>query len=116
MKYRLTRSLRSLVWFFIVLVSVGHFHATGQSMRAEKPEDPSVQTSSGPLKGNLVIQGGGDILPEIWERFVSLAGGPDAHFVFIPTAEDPVDPQNPSQDEFPTMKFKHVTVLHTRCR
>jgi cyanophycinase len=38
----------------------------------------SAQTSIGPPKGALVIQGGGDILPEIWERFVSLAGGPDA--------------------------------------
>jgi cyanophycinase len=74
------------------------------------------QTSIGPSQGALVIQGGGDILPEIWERFVSLAGGPDANFVFIPTADDPVDPELPAQDEFPTRKFKHVKVVHTRCR
>jgi len=72
--------------------------------------------TSGPAKGSLIIQGGGDILPEIWERFISLAGGLDANFVFIPTADDPVDPRQPAQDEFPTKRFKHVTILHTRCR
>ena len=80
------------------------------------PHNLSTQTSAGPAKGALVIQGGGDILPEIWERFICLAGGPEANFVFIPTADDPIDPEYPSQDEFPTKRFKHVTVLHTRCR
>jgi cyanophycinase len=74
------------------------------------------QTTVGPPKGAIIVQGGGDILPEIWERFVTLAGGPDANFVFIPTADEPIDPEQPAQDEFPTKKFKHVTVLHTRCR
>ena len=76
----------------------------------------SAQASAGPLKGSLVIQGGGDIGPETWEKFISLAGGPEADFVFIPTADEPVDPQNPARDEFPFDKVKHVTVLHTRCR
>lgn len=76
----------------------------------------SAQTSAGPSRGSLVIQGGGDILPEIWERFITLAGGPDANFVFIPSADEPVDPQQPDQGEFPTKRFKHITVLHTRCR
>lgn len=80
------------------------------------PRNLQPQTSAGPEKGALVIQGGGEILPEIWDRFISLAGGPEANFVFIPTADDPIDPKEPSQGEFPTKRFKHVTVLHTRCR
>lgn len=80
------------------------------------PEDSENRTAAGPAKGALVIQGGGEILPEIWGRFISLAGGPEANFVFIPTADDPIDPKEPAQDEFPTKRFKHVTVLHTRCR
>jgi cyanophycinase len=84
----------------------------------ERSEDENrlMQASAGPAKGSLVIQGGGDILPDVWERFVALAGGPDANFVFIPSADEPVDPDQPAQDEFPTKRFKHVTVLHTRCR
>lgn len=72
----------------------------------------SGQSSVGPARGSLIIQGGGDILPEIWERFIALSGGPDANFVFIPSADEPVDPLQPAQDEFPTKRFKHVTVLH----
>jgi cyanophycinase len=75
--------------------------------------------TSGPKKGALIIQGGGDISlqrPEMWQQFIRLAGGPDANFVFIPTADEQVDPQNLSLDGFPIGKLKHVTVLHTRCR
>src|ERR1041384_8768841 len=43
------------------------------------------QTSSGPKKGALVIAGG-EFGPGVIERFVALAGGPDANFVYIPTA------------------------------
>lgn len=97
------KKLRSLVFFCLITCFLPALPA-------------SAQIPVGPPKGALVIQGGGEILPEIWERFVTLAGGPDANFVFIPTADEPIDPQQPAQDEFPTKKFKHVTVLHTRCR
>src|SRR5689334_5519306 len=116
MKHRPGKILRSLVWLLAILGLVGQSLTTGQPAIFDRAAEASRQTSIGPSKGALVIQGGGDIRPEIWERFVNLAGGPDSHFVFIPTADDPIDPQNPSQDEFPTKKFKHVTVLHTRCR
>src|SRR3954468_22757757 len=42
------------------------------------------QTSGGPRKGSLVVVGGDFKVGT--ERFVSLAGGPDANFVYIPTA------------------------------
>ena len=48
------------------------------------------QTSSppkvGPERGSLVIVGGAMRSAEIYERFIDLAGGPDAHIVLVPTA------------------------------
>ena len=80
--------------------------------------DLCAQTSNVP-KGTVIVQGGGDISlqrPEMWEKFISLAGGPDANFIFIPTADEPVDMQDLSLDGLPFGKLKHVQVLHTRCR
>lgn len=46
-----------------------------------------------PISGHLVIAGGGQLGPEIVGRFLTLAGGPDAPIVVIPTAgEDSVYP------------------------
>jgi cyanophycinase len=42
--------------------------------------------AAGPEKGWLIIHGGGAVSKEVQERFVALAGGPDANFVLIPTA------------------------------
>ena len=46
------------------------------------PPPPEV----GPERGSLVIVGGAMRSPEIYERFIDLAGGPDAHIVLVPTA------------------------------
>lgn len=76
----------------------------------------AAQTRVGPAKGHLVIAGGGDLGPEIVNRFIDLAGGPEAKIVIIPTADD--------RDTFPAdyaetsilakAGAKHVTMLHTR--
>jgi cyanophycinase len=39
-----------------------------------------------PVKGWLIMVGGGDVPDEVKNRFVALAGGPNANFVLIPTA------------------------------
>jgi cyanophycinase len=52
----------------------------------------------------------------VWETFIRLAGGPQANFVFVPTADGAVDLENLSLEQFPFDRLKHVTVLHTRCR
>lgn len=67
----------------------------------------------GPEKGWLVIDGGEEpVLPAIAQRFISLAGGPEANIVLIPTAM-----YNPKQEEIETYKkwlgAKHITVLNT---
>ncbi len=76
--------------------------------------------SVGPNAGSLVIVGGGKVGPEIVQRFVGLAGGPDAEFVLIPTASESniVDTQRAGESFARSfgLKPKHVTVLHTRDR
>src|SRR5687767_11294868 len=55
----------------------------------------------GPAKGSLIVHGGGKLQKELVERFITLAGGPEALIVVIPTAG--------TQDDFPAdwggMKF-----------
>jgi cyanophycinase len=46
----------------------------------------AVAAEVGPTSGSLVVAGGGINDPAIYERFVSLAGGPEAPIVVIPTA------------------------------
>ena len=45
-----------------------------------------VAADIGPTNGSLVVAGGGVKDPAIYERFVALAGGPEAPIVVIPTA------------------------------
>lgn len=72
----------------------------------------------GPAKGSLVIVGGGEITQEIKQRFVALAGGADANFVFIPTAagDGQIDQKRILEDFSRSFGVSHVTVLHTRDR
>ncbi len=77
------------------------------------------QTASptiGPEKGALVIVGGGTVTPDIWERFIRLAGGPTARIVVIPTAGEDSSVAKPPR-EFERLRdlgVANVTVLHTR--
>jgi cyanophycinase len=72
----------------------------------------------GPANGWLVIEGGGVLTNEVKERFVALAGGPDANFVMIPTAlrDTQIDPDKSRLSFSNGFRVKHVTVLHTRDR
>jgi cyanophycinase len=90
------------------------------------------QTSAGPAKGTLVLVGG-DYKVGL-DRFVALAGGPDANFVYIPTAASSIrlpsgfiyDPPNSDTPAANTREFEEelrklfgvtrITVLHTRSR
>ena len=91
------------------------------------------QKPAGQQRGTLVLTGG-DLGKGVIERFVELAGGPDANFVYIPTAAsslrlpsgfiyDPPDSDVPAnntqafEEELAKMfGVKNVTVLHTRNR
>jgi len=66
------RSAQALELIFCLIVFIGFvWTATAQS--------------TGPEKGWLIIDGGGEP-DEVKTRFVKLAGGPNANFVLIPTA------------------------------
>lgn len=74
----------------------------------------SMAQKVGPKKGSLVIVGGGNIPTEISGKFIELAGGKDANFVYIPTASEDENLNNNSGK--PLFGLKNVTVLHTRDR
>jgi len=74
---------------------------------------------SGQVTGYLVIQGGGAITNEVKERFVALAGGPRARFVYIPTAlsdEQIGDAEKRGAAIAKGFGIAGVKVLHTRDR
>ncbi len=71
----------------------------------------------GPVKGSLVVVGGGKIPPSISERFIELAGGRNAKIIYIPSAAEDQQLNNQTGDESPRLfGLKNVTVLHTRDR
>jgi cyanophycinase len=74
-------------------------------------------TAVGPASGALVVDGGAES-PATIKAFVALAGGPDSHFVLIPTATgaDHLDEAEQAQAFARRFGVKHVTVLHTRDR
>jgi cyanophycinase len=85
--------------------------AAAEPFPPAKPADPVVKT------GALVIVGGGGAGPEIWKRFIELAGGPDAPLVVIPTAlEDPLPAEIGETKALKRFGATAVTQLHTRDR
>jgi len=111
------KAKKAIAVFFVLCVSNSFF----------------AQVSAGSAKGHLILTGG-DVDNAVIQRFVTLAGGPDANFVYIPTAAssvrlpsgfifDPPDSDTPAtttqafEDELAKMfGVKHVTLLHTRSR
>ncbi len=69
----------------------------------------------GPANGSLLLAGGGVQDQTIFERFIELAGGPQAPIVVIPTAggADSYDPYIRSVRVFQSLGAQHVTMLHT---
>lgn len=70
----------------------------------------------GPSSGALVVAGGGTLGPEIWERFLELAGGPEALIVVIPTAgaDDHFDNGWSGLEPLRRAGALNLRVLHTR--
>lgn len=74
--------------------------------------------TSGPEKGSLVVVGGGKLDHVILERFIELAGGPDAAIIVIPTAGGGNNYNDNSGGAGQLRKHgaTNVTVLHTNDR
>ncbi|MEE9125969.1 MAG: cyanophycinase [Planctomycetota bacterium] len=71
--------------------------------------------------GSLLICGGGKLPEEIYDRFMVLAGGNDAHIVVIPTAsaranEDDGDNEESFLARWRELPHKSLRLLHTRQR
>jgi cyanophycinase len=69
----------------------------------------------GPANGSLVVVGGAMRSAEIYERFIELAGGPDAHIVLVPTAggADEYDEFYQGMNAWREHGARNLTILHT---
>ena len=76
--------------------------------------DPCV----GPARGAVIAAGGGHLDPAIYEKFVELAGGPDARVVLIPTAGAEYGSHDgwTAIEELRNAGVEKLEVLHTRSR
>jgi cyanophycinase len=85
---------------------------------SDKPSAQRGVAVVGPPEGTLVVVGGGLRDPAILERFVELAGGPDAPIVVIPTAggRETYDHSYPGLQPFRDVGATDLLVLHTTDR
>lgn len=107
MRQTLRHSL--LMLLLSVILSFGSIHA----------EEAAV--TLGPANGALVVAGGGIRDNSIYQRFMDLAGGPDAPLVVIPTASSDEylnreNFNNRLMQQFKSFGFTNITILHTRSR
>jgi cyanophycinase len=88
--------------------------AVASSIAAQQPLVPEI----GPANGRLVIAGGDIRDPDIFKRFVQLAGGPSAPIVVIPTNGESAEYDEYTAGLAPlrTAGATNLTVLHTRDR
>ena len=72
-------------------------------------------TSHGPASGRLMIIGGGTITDELWDLFVSFAGGPGSHIVVITNASGEEGYHGPAVRELQSRVGEtNVSVLHLK--
>ena len=95
---------RTAVWMFVAALAVSAAPAWAQQV--------------GPARGALVLVGGNMQDPAIVERFLELAGGPDAPIVLIPTAggAESYDETWRGGDAFRAAGATRLAVLHTTDR
>lgn len=82
-------------------------------------DNPGSGVRVGPQNGSVIAVGGGKLKdPSILHRFVTLAGGPSAPIVLMPTAaeEDFFGPYSPYLENLVAVGASQFTVLHTRDR
>ena len=131
---------RILILASIVLLFAGSYAIRAQVQtqtptqpqgRPQAPARPAARTlpaspgpaEYGPAKGTLVIVGGGNLEGTgIQEKFIELAGGPNAKFIIVPTAGGNKNPKDGSLIVYkeenviaPWLKrgLKNVKMLHT---
>jgi cyanophycinase len=70
----------------------------------------------GPPRGAIIAAGGGKLSPAIYQRFVDLAGGPEARIVLIPTAGSEYGTHDgwTAIEELRRAGARKLEILHTR--
>ncbi len=79
----------------------------------------AVAQEVGPAHGTLVVSGGGETTSHIIDRFIELAGGPDAPIVVVPTSgrqDEDYHEFCPCLRRFREAGATNLTVMHTRDR
>jgi cyanophycinase len=79
---------------------------------------PARAQEHGPARGTLVISGGAETTPEIYERFIALAGGPAAQILVVPTSgsENAYDDSCTCLTWLKKAGATNLKLLHTRDR
>ena len=105
------RLTTNLVAFLLLTASLQSVHA-----QPKLPAAPAKEPE--PIKGTLVIVGGGKIPDSVIEAFVKSAGVDKAKLVVIPTASASADkePTKTTVDLWKKRGIATVTILHTRSR
>lgn len=103
------RRLRRCALPLFAAASVTAVPATAQVQQGPPP--PVV----GPANGSLVVVGGAMSSTEIYDRFIDLAGGPDAHIVLVPTAGggEEYDDFYQGMNAWRDAGARNLTILHT---
>jgi cyanophycinase len=111
-KTTLTRRLA----VFVLLVTFASLSASGVACARSGPQGASGTAKVGPPRGTAIVVGGGNVGPEIWSRFIELAGGPDAFIIDIPTAGGAATygATTGTSQQIKDNGAKNVVVLHTR--
>jgi cyanophycinase len=85
--------------------------------RSEPPFPPAEPPAPNVPSGSLIIIGGGGVPPGLMERFVELAGGPEAPIVVIPCTPDEVVAREPGDlTMLRRAGAKNVSWIHTKDR
>jgi cyanophycinase len=108
------RRLRGSAWAIALLAVQVACAGTARSS-----DQPAAQaTVVGPERGSLIAAGGGSLGREITDRFLQLAGGPDAPIVVIPTAggDTAYAPDWPGLEVLRRSGASNLVVLHTNDR
>ncbi|MFI5311748.1 MAG: Type 1 glutamine amidotransferase-like domain-containing protein [Gemmatimonadales bacterium] len=84
-------------------------------VRSAAPAASTATAKVGPPNGSVMVVGGGSMGPELYARFIELAGGPEALIVVVPTAGGAATypAEVGSSRAFRNAGAKNVVVLHT---
>lgn len=95
----------------LIAVCRGALARTQSAFPKAQPPIPEVKD------GTLVIGGGGALPDEVYRRFLSAAGGPDARIAFIPTAlDDPTKGETGEIKRLQKLGAKNAFVFHAKSK